>query len=137
MRYWRTPKEIYASLDAEFHFDFDPCPYPPTLFNGLEVDWGQMNYVNPPFRPSDGRDKMGPTAFARKAILEAQKGRASFLTLPIQSYANLLLEAGAVPRSMGRIQWLEVETGAPMPSPSPICGFYLAACIPLKEMMER
>lgn len=21
-----TPKDVYAALDSEFHFDFDPCP---------------------------------------------------------------------------------------------------------------
>ena len=23
---WRTPKEVYDALDAEFHFTDDPCP---------------------------------------------------------------------------------------------------------------
>ena len=23
---WATPKEVYDKLDAEFHFEFDPCP---------------------------------------------------------------------------------------------------------------
>jgi hypothetical protein len=23
---WATPRDLYASLEAEFHFDFDPCP---------------------------------------------------------------------------------------------------------------
>ena len=23
---WPTPRDLYAKLDAEFHFDFDPCP---------------------------------------------------------------------------------------------------------------
>ena len=23
---WATPKEFYDKLDAEFDFDFDPCP---------------------------------------------------------------------------------------------------------------
>ena len=27
--YWLTPPDVYAELDAEFHFDFDPCPAVP------------------------------------------------------------------------------------------------------------
>lgn len=119
-RYWLVPPELYSELDSEFHFDFDPCTYPRT-FNGLEVSWGKMNFVNPPFRSKDG----SPTAFVRKAISEALLGKSSFLTLPCQSYINLLLEAGAELRSLGRVKWLEVESKEPMKSPSPITGFYL------------
>lgn len=36
---WKTPKAVYQVLDAEFHFDFDPCPPTPN-FNGLETEWG-------------------------------------------------------------------------------------------------
>ena len=37
--YWLTPPELYAQLDAEFHFDFDPCPYPkPADFDGLTCE---------------------------------------------------------------------------------------------------
>lgn len=41
---WKTPKSLYNSLDKEFHFDFDPCPFQHdiTLWNGLEVDWGKV-----------------------------------------------------------------------------------------------
>src|SRR3546814_11981679 len=40
--YWLTPPDLYAALDAEFHFDFDPCPYPkPEGFDGLTFEWGQ------------------------------------------------------------------------------------------------
>lgn len=47
--YWLTPPDLYAQLDAEFHFDFDPCPFPkPDDFDGLTCEWGQRNYVNPP-----------------------------------------------------------------------------------------
>lgn len=119
-RYWLTPPELYARLDSEFHFDFDPCPYP-KINNGLDIKWGKMNYVNAPFRTKDG----SPTAFARKAIIESLEGNSTFLTLPTQSYVNLLLEAGAELRSLGRVKWLEVETKEPMKSPSPITGFYL------------
>ena len=119
-QYWITPTELYQKLDNEFHFDFDPCQYP-RAFDGLKREWGNMNFVNPPFRSKDG----SPTAFVRKAIEEQQKGKSSFLTLPCQSYVNLLLEAGAKLRSLGRVRWLEVKTKEPMKSPSPITGFYL------------
>lgn len=47
---WNTPKSIYEKLDAEFHFDFDPCPENPS-FDGLErfFEWGDRNFINPPF----------------------------------------------------------------------------------------
>lgn len=124
-KYWLTPKGIYERLNEEFHFDFDPCPYPkPDGYCGLNVEWGNSNYVNPPFRKTDG-NSVGPTAFVRKAIAEQQKGKSSVLLIPAQSYVNLLLEAGAEVRSMGRVKWLEVETGEPCKSPSPITCFIL------------
>ena len=75
--YWLTPPELYDELNAEFNFDFDPCPYPkPEGFDGLTCEWGQRNYVNPPFGsimhqgPDDKKPKKkGPTAWMRKAIV--------------------------------------------------------------------
>ena len=46
---WETPKELYNSLNAEFDFDFDPCPINCKSFDGLEIDWGKSNFVNPPY----------------------------------------------------------------------------------------
>lgn len=125
-RYWLTPPEIFGPLHAEFNFDFDPCPCPrPDGYDSLAVPWGRMSYVNPPFRPHDGVNGQGPTAFVRKAISEHAQGRGSVLLIPTQSYVNLLLEAGAEARSMGRVRWLEASTGEPMKGPSPITAFIL------------
>ena len=126
-QYWLTPPQMFASLNNEFSFDFDPCPYPRLNdFDGLKTEWGKMNYVNPIFRKKDSLSgKDGPTTFVRKAIQEQKKGKSSFLTLPTQSYVNLLLEAGAELRSLGRVKWLEVETKEPMKGTSSITGFYL------------
>jgi hypothetical protein len=126
-RYWLTPPEIYKKLNDEFNFDFDPCPCPrPENYNGLVVPWGSSNYINPPFRKKDSPFG-GPTAFARKAIEEMKNGKTSVLLLPVQSYVNLLLEAGAELRSMGRVRFLEADTREPQKGPSPICCFILDA----------
>lgn len=118
-RYWLTPPRMYAELDAEFHFDFDPCPEPrPEGYDSLVLPWGSMNYCNPPFRRTDGNTH-GPTAFVRKAIAEQVEGRSTVLLLPVQSYVNLLLEAGAELRSAGRTRFWETTTAEPLPSPSP------------------
>jgi len=103
-RYWLTPPEIYEALKAKYGpFDFDPCPCPrPEGYNSLVIPWGARNYVNPPFHQHDGVDDQGPTAFARKAIAEQKLGKTSVLTLPVQSYVNLLLEAGAELHSLGQ-----------------------------------
>src|SRR6185436_7925617 len=51
---WSTPEETYKALDAEFRFDFDPCPLDgkqdglATLF----VSWaGKRVFCNPPYGP--------------------------------------------------------------------------------------
>ena len=118
-RYWLIPPDLYNKLNNEFHFDFDPCPYPkPEGYNSLDISWGYTNYCNPPFRRTDGNIH-GPTAFVRKAIEEQKKGKTTVLLVPAQSYINLLLEARAELRPAGRTRFLEVETKEPLKSPSP------------------
>lgn len=46
---WTTPQELYDELNAEFHFDFDPCPTV-KYWNGLYIEWGKSNFVNPPYK---------------------------------------------------------------------------------------
>ena len=124
-RFWKTPPHILKALNDEFNFTDDVCPYPkPDDYNALEMPWGEMNFVNPPFRKMDGGG-FGPTAFVRKAISEHEKGKSSVIIIPTQSYVNLLLEAGAEMRSMGRIPWLECESNEKCKSPSPITAFIL------------
>jgi len=89
------------------------------------LPWGRRNFVNPPFRRHDGVNGQGPTAFVRKAIAERQLGRTSVLILPVESYVNLLLDAGAELRPLGRVRWREATRREPMPGPSTICCFVL------------
>ena len=104
--YWLTPPELMAELDAEFDFDFDPCPHPrPDGFDGLEVEWGQSNYVNPPFS--------GPTAWVRKAIAENNKGKSVVFIFPVDKWLLMLLEAGAEVRNLKDVKWCAIEDGEP------------------------
>lgn len=114
--YWLTPPHLYAELDAEFHFDFDPCPYPlPKGFDGLTCEWGQSNYVNPPFGSiiHQGKKK-GATAWVRKAIEEWKKDKTVVLVYPIDKWVLMLLSAiGSTVRNLGDVHWLSTEDGLP------------------------
>lgn len=114
--YWLTPPDLYARLDAEFHFTFDPCPHPlPEGFDGLTCEWGRSNYVNPPFGSiiHHGRKK-GPTAWVRKAIEENRKGKTVVLVYPVDKWVLMLLGAiGSEVRNLGDVRWLSIEDGLP------------------------
>lgn len=117
--YWLTPPELYAELDSEFHFDFDPCPHPlPEGFDGLTCEWGLSNYANPPFGSivHEGKKK-GPTAWVRKAIIEQNKGKRVVLVYPVDKWVLMLLKAvlgdQASVRNLGDVKWLATEDMTP------------------------
>jgi hypothetical protein len=113
--YWLTPPELYAELNEEFNFDFDPCPYPlPEGFDGLTCEWGESSYCNPPFGSimHEGKRK-GATAWARKAIAEAQKGKDVVMVYPIDKWVLMLIAAGAEIRNLGDVKWCATEDGQP------------------------
>lgn len=113
--YWLTPPDMMDKLRAEWSFDFDPCPYPkPEDFDGLTVEWGKCNYVNPPFGVTmQSGVKKGATAWARKAILEHKKGKTIVMVYPIDKWVLMLLDAGAKVRNLGDVKWCSIEEGKP------------------------
>jgi site-specific DNA-methyltransferase (adenine-specific) len=64
---WKTPRALYQALDAEFHFDYDPCPSK-HIENGLETEWGNVNFLNPPY----GKEI---TKWIQKGYEESLKGK--------------------------------------------------------------
>lgn len=74
---WATPKCFYDTLNKEFNFDHDPCPL--NGRGGLIGDWGERNFVNPPY--SRGLKD----AFVKKAIEQASKGKLCVLLLPVST----------------------------------------------------
>lgn len=62
-----TPKELYDSLDLEFHFNDDACPLSETAIDGLLREWGTSVFMNPPYS--------NPSPWCMKAAQEAQQGK--------------------------------------------------------------
>jgi hypothetical protein len=109
--YWATPACLMSELQDRFNFDYDPCPNPrPEGFDGLEVDWGKCNYINPPFTG-------GVMKWIRKAIEEQKKGNTSVIIIPTyQTRATAVLHlAGAEIEFAGLPRWECLETGEPNP----------------------
>lgn len=117
--YWLVPPDLYDKLNAEFNFDFDPCPYPrPEGFDGLTCEWGKSNWVNPPFGSIIvGKKKLGPTAWVRKAISEWQQGKTVVFVYPIDKWVLMLITAilgdNAEIRNLGDIKWHSIEDNLP------------------------
>ena len=114
----QTPQELYQQLDSEFHFDFDPCPNSPS-FNGLEVEWGRSNYVNPPYS-----DKV---SWIKKAIQESRKGKLAVMLLPVDTstkwFHDLILRYSDEIRFIkGRLRFTQYD--APAKFASMIIVFY-------------
>ena len=82
---YATPPEIYNELNKEFHFDFDPCPYNEgeILIDGLKIDWGKSNFVNPPY------SQKLKEAFVKKGIEEMKKGNRSVFLIPVSTSTKL------------------------------------------------
>lgn len=89
---WATPAYLYDELNNEFNFDFDPCPlnHDITKWNGLEVEWGTRNFINPPY--SDKKPFKLKTRFVQKAIDESVKGKLCVMLLPVSTSTELFHE---------------------------------------------
>lgn len=112
--YWLTPPELMQSLQLEFNFDHDACPFPkPDEYDGLTSEWGQSTYVNPPFGSiiHEGKKK-GPTAWMRKAIQESKKGKKVVVVYPVDKWILMMLEAGAKVTNLGDVKWIATEDGS-------------------------
>lgn len=78
---WGTPPAFLEKLNRKFAFNFDPCPlnHNIILWDGLKVDWGERNFINPPY------SRELKDAFVTKAVYESQKEKLCILLLPVST----------------------------------------------------
>lgn len=106
----KTPGELYRELDAEFHFDHDPCPTNPEGLREVDGlgDWGKSNFVNPPY--SEKR------LWIEKAILEKLRGNLTVMLLPVDTstawFHDLVLPNAEIRWVRGRLKFHQSTTGA-------------------------
>ena len=108
---WRTPKKVYEELNKEFQFDFDPCPENPT-FNGLEVEWGLTNFVNPPYKYL--------AKWIEKSFIEWKKNKTIVMLIPARTdtkaFHNFIYPNAELRFIKGRLCFNDCNKPAPFPS---------------------
>ena len=85
---YATPPEFYNELNKRFNFDFDPCPYNEgeVKANGLEIEWGKSNFINPPY------SRKIKELFIKKGIEESKKGKLCVFLIPVSTSTKLFHE---------------------------------------------
>lgn len=108
---WKTPKAVYSVLDSEFQFDHDPCPSNPKI-DGLTSEWGQRNFVNPPY----GREL---PKWVKKGYEEYQKGKTVVFLIPSRTDTRWWHDycmKGEIRFIKGRLKFDDQKNSAPFPS---------------------
>ena len=109
---WKTPRALYQALDAEFRFDYDPCPAQPK-FDGLESDWGNTNFVNPPYGKEIGK-------WIQKGYQQHLKGKTVVFLLPSRTdshwWHDYITKANEIRFIRGRLKFDDQKNSAPFPS---------------------
>lgn len=82
---WATPSYFYDKLNSEFNFDFDPCPYRHDIneWDGLNIEWKNRNFINPPY------SRKLKELFIKKAIEESKKGKLCVMLLPVSTSTRI------------------------------------------------
>jgi len=109
---WKTPKAVYQILDAEFHFDYDPCPTNYKV-DGLTSDWGGCNFVNPPYGNEIPK-------WIKKGYEEWKTGKTVVFLIPSRTdtrwWHEYCMKATEIRFIKGRLKFDDQKNSAPFPS---------------------
>lgn len=107
---YATPPELYNKLNERFNFDFDPCPYNDgeIIADGLKIEWGQSNFVNPPY------SQKLKESFVLKAIEQQKKGKTSVFLIPVSTstilfHNHILPNAKKIEFLKGRVKFGKLD----------------------------
>jgi len=116
---WKTPPELYKKLDEEFHFDFDPCPidWKKGDPNGLEIEWGNRSFCNPPYSEV--------AKWIEKAWTEWKKGKKVVMLIyaitDTKAFHKYIVGQAEIRFIKGRVKFINMEDETkqvPAPKPS-------------------
>lgn len=98
---WGTPKDI----KDKYKDWFDPCPYPKLEWDGLNIEWGDKNFVNPPY--SNIKE------WAEKCMIESKKGKTVHLLIPARTdtkyFHEFILPYAKIEFIKGRLKFLSLD----------------------------
>ena len=110
--HWATPKVLFQVLDAEFHFNDDPCPLH-GVEDGLSREWGSSTFINPPYGKAI-------VAWMKKALEESQKGKLVVCLVPSRTdtrwWHDNVMKATEIRFLKGRLKFGDSKNSAPFPS---------------------
>ena len=122
---WATPRDFFEKLDAEFHFDLDPCSTHENAKcerhftledNGLEKNWGGARvFCNPPYGREIGK-------WVRKCYEESRKPNTiCVMLIPARTdtayfHDWIYHKADEIRFVRGRLHFNDSKQGAPFPS---------------------
>lgn len=121
-QHWSTPRLLYDELNAEFDFNFDPCPFGDTSGGLIFESWrGRRVFCNPPYGPEiDSWLRRQSEAELAVYLLPARTDTRWFHSqvLPLASEIRFL---------RGRLKFGDAINSAPFPSMVPIFDHRKAA----------
>mgnify|MGYP004417313964 CR=1 FL=1 len=115
--HWSTPKDVYDALDKEFNFNDDPCPLGWVGASGLEREWGDRVFVNPPYSEIK---KWVEYAYWQANDPLTKKKRVIVMLIPSRTdtrwFHDYVMKATEIRFIRGRLKFGGSKNSAPFPS---------------------
>ena len=109
---WGTPTEILNRFEGYF----DPCPYPRANFDGLNIPWPKLVFVNPPFS--------GLAQWIEKCAGEHQQGATHIaLLMPARTdtkaFHAYILPNAEIEFIQRRVRFVDLDNSSSKPENAP------------------